>query len=328
MASFERRAGAWRVKVRIKGVSKSATFDTKAQAAAWALQQEAEVKTVAAGGMPSRTVQQALARFAEEVSPGRKGERWEVLRLRAMGEQLPAKRIADLTPDDLGRWRDARLSGDGGRKVAASTFNRELNLLSAVLEHARREWRWIAVNPARDVKRPSNPPHRQTLISDAHRDRLLLALGHSAETPQTLMQQVAVLLQLALETGMRSGEMVGLTWDAVHARHVSLPKTKNGSARDVPLSTRAVALIKQMRGVDPVKVFTVTDESRDALFRKARDRAQLRDLTFHDARHTAVTRLAGVLDVMTLARMIGHKDVRSLMIYFNPTADSVAARLG
>lgn len=323
MASYEKRSGGWRV--RTKGKRESATFPTKAEAQAWAAEREGLYRTLKTGGIESKRLHFVLTRFAEEVSPSRKGERWETLRLAAFKAQLPDKPLPELTPDDLGKWRDARL-----KSVKPSTFNRELNLLMAVLEHARREWRYLHANPARDVKRPQDPPHRKRLMTDKERDRLCLALGYAGGKPGTISAQVAVMMLLALETAMRAGEVGGLEWNRVHKRHVSLPTTKNGDARDVPLSTQAVELLACMRGVDKLRVFTVGAGSRDSLFRKARERCEIVGLTFHDTRHTAVTRMAKItgMDVLKLAKIIGHRDPKSLMIYFNPSPDELAALLG
>lgn len=323
MASYEKRGKVWRA--RTVGRRESATFPTKAEAVAWANERERAYRAVQAGGVDTRSLRYVLNRFAEEVSPKRKGKRWEVLRLNALSKQLPDKPMNEVTPEDIGRWRDKRL-----QQVKPSTVNRELNLLGAVFEHARLEWRYVLTNAVRDVSRPTNPPHRKRLMTDAERDRLCLALGYTGPPITTLSQQVAVAMLLALETCMRAGEIIGLEWANVHRRHVTLPQTKNGDARDVPLSSRAVELLGQMRGIDPVRVFTVDGPSRDALFRKARNRCKLAGVTFHDTRHTAITRLAQSrkLDVLELARMIGHRDLKSLMIYFNPTADELAERLG
>ena len=57
-------------------------------------------------------------------------------------------------------------------------------------------------------------------------------------------------------------------------------------------------------------------------------RAGIENLRFHDSRHSAITNLAKKLSVLDLARMVGHRDVKSLMIYFNPTAEEIAGRLG
>jgi integrase len=327
MASFERRGRAWRVKVRVAGVSESATFPTKAQAAAWAMEREASAKS----GVPTKSLHQLLERYAEEISPSKRGSRWEIVRLEALKRDLADRPVVDLQPDDLGQWRDARIKGTIGRRpVAASTVNRELNLLATVLEHARREWKWVTVNVARDVRRPINPPARKRTMTDDERDRLLDALGYREDAPvATLMHETAVAMLLALETAMRSTEITGLTWDRVHLarRYVQLETTKNGDAREVPLSKRAVELIEKLKGRHKVKVFTVEPASRDALFRKAKERARVDGLTFHDTRATALTRLAKKLDVLSLAKMVGHRDTRSLMIYYRETAESIAQRL-
>jgi integrase len=105
-----------------------------------------------------------------------------------------------------------------------------------------------------------------------------------------------------------------------------LPVTKNGDSREVPLSLRAREILALLPRTDPV--FGLESAQRDALFRKARDRAKIPNLHFHDSRSEAIWRLSKKLDVMELARVIGHRDLRSLLIYFNASADSLADKLG
>jgi integrase len=328
MASYEKRGRKTRVRVRVAGGYQSATFATKAQAAAWAMEMEAGARGV--GGLPPRTVHEALTRYAEEVSETKRGKRWEQVRLKALQRELPNKPLHALTADDLGKWRDGRLAGTEQRKKAAgSSINREMNLLASVFETARIEWKWVRENPIRDVRRPPNPQPRKRLMTDRERDQLCLALGLDDGPVTTLMQEIAVAMLVALETGMRSTEITGLEWPRVHLkqRFVELPKTKNGDARDVPLSTKAVELIERMKGRDPVRVFTVDPGTRDVLFRRARERCKIEGLTFHDTRATACTRLARKVDVLTLAKIIGHRDPRSLMVYYRESAASIATRL-
>ncbi|WP_363324642.1 tyrosine-type recombinase/integrase [Pandoraea cepalis] len=66
--------------------------------------------------------------------------------------------------------------------------------------------------------------------------------------------------------------------------------------------------------------------SRDALFRNARDRSQISDVTFHDTRHEAVRLLAKMLPPLDLARMTGHRNISELMTYYNATATDIAGR--
>ena len=102
-------------------------------------------------------------------------------------------------------------------------------------------------------------------------------------------------------------------------RTAHLDITKNGSSRTVPLSKRAVELLEKLKNIHPERVFDVDDGTRDALFRRAVLSQEIKDLHFHDLRREALTRMAKKVDVMTLAKISGHKDVRILLnTYYNP----------
>ena len=327
MATFAKRGKKWFVQVRRQGVSRSKSFRLKAEAQAWADDLEHKIETGGRLDPANETLAAVMERYARDVSPTKRGARWEKIRLLSLGaDDLAQYPIAAITPELCGQWRDRRLAA-----VSAGTVLREITLLSAVFEAARREWGLITVNPWRDTRKPKTPKARDRLISDNEIERILLALGYDEALPVTLLShEVAVMFLLAIETGMRAGELIGLTWNAVDLdkQVAHLSKTKNDDARDVPLSLRAVELFRILIGVDPVKCFTVQPASRDALFRKARQYAGIEDLHFHDSRHLAVTRLAKKLDVLTLARMIGHRDLKSLMCYFNEPAADIAKKLG
>lgn len=324
MASFRKRGDAWRAEIALLGVRESATFPTRQEARAWAADRETAIRAGKRGGPARRPLREALVRYEREVSPTHRGRRWEALRLRRMAQdRLAAVLMADLRPADFADWRDRRL-----REVSPPSVAREFNLLRSVLESARREWGWLTDNPMRDVRRPAGRPPRRRRVSPDEADRITMALGwDGASPPQNASQRVAVAFLFALETAMRAGEIVDLTWDKVGEKAVTLPRTKNGDQREVPLSTTARALLALLPR-DGDRVFMVSGALRDALFRRARDRAGIVGMTWHDTRHEACTRLAAKLSVLELARMIGHRDPRSLMIYFNPTAAELADRLG
>jgi integrase len=217
------------------------------------------------------------------------------------------------------------------QQVSAATVLRDITLLSSIFEHARRERRLIDANPIRDLRKPSTPRPRERLPTDFEIERICIALGYErqGQRVETFSAQVAVAFLIAIESAMRAGEILSLTWDQVDTgkRVVSLEKTKNGDRRQVPLSIRAVDLIEQMRGIDPVRVFTVSAASRDSLFRKAKRRAGVSGLSFHDSRALALTRLSKKLNVLELARMVGHRDPRSLMVYYRESAEEIAKKL-
>jgi integrase len=197
-----------------------------------------------------------------------------------------------------------------------------------VFEQARREWQWIDTNPTRDVRRPPQPKHRERIFSDHERDSITEALGYqNIQSIQTKQQIIAAAFLFALETAMRREEITGLEWTRVDLkrRFIMLPKTKNGDARQVPLSTKAGKLLENMQHLE--SPFPVDKDVLSTLFRRACIEANIKDAKFHDARATALTRLAGKLSVLELARMVGHRDPRSLMIYYRETAESLASKL-
>lgn len=213
------------------------------------------------------------------------------------------------------------------KTVLASTVNRDLNLISHVFTTARREWNWASKSPTADVRRPKDPPPRDRLISQDEIDRICLALAYDGKITN-LSSVVAATFLFAIETGMRSGEILSLTPERITGSVTHLPRTKNDSKRDAPLSKRALEILSELP-VPPANApyFNVTDESRESLFRKAVSRAGIENLTFHDSRHEAVTRLAKKLNILELARMIGHKDIRQLQVYYNETAAQIAKKL-
>jgi integrase len=330
MPTIIKRESGYQCRVRIAGhPPESQVFDTKARAAAWGHAREAALRDQARG-IVRATLQDAIDKYITDVCPTHRSGDNEIKRLKALAKApklLPvAKLLPDVTPQDLAKFRDTRLE-----QVSVATVRKEMGLLRSVLESARRDWGMVASNPLADVKRPSAPPHRDRLFVGDEVQRICTALGYvSGVKVETLQHQVAVALLLALETAMRAGEMLGLTWARVHlqAQYVSLPETKNGDRRDVPLSTRAVELLTSLQGLDAEHVFTITSASLDALFRKARDKCTVKGLHFHDSRATALTNLSKKLDVLELARMVGHRDVKSLMIYYRPTATTLAKKLG
>lgn len=335
MASIAKRDGMWRAQLATLGVRESKTFNTKAEAAAWAAKRETEIREgVATGIQKSKTLDDAFRRYEKEVSVHKRGHRQEILRMNAIGRTvidgtaLQDMKLVDITSNVLGKWRDHRLKVD---KVLGSSVNRDLNLLSHVFAAATKEWKWIAMSPTTDVRRPADPPPRDRLYSDDEIERICLALGFDqaqTELATTGYQRTAIAFLFAIETAMRAGEICGLTAADIVGRTATLQQTKNGTKRAVSLSRRALELLAMLPEVPAGEpIFALTSPSLDALFRKAKLRAMIEDGTFHDTRHLAITRLAKKLNVLELARMVGHKDLRQLQIYYNESAESIAGRL-
>lgn len=294
---------------------------------AWGYAREAELKAQGKS-LTKATFQEAADKYILDVCPTHKAGSNEAKRLKALCNTaglLPVlKPISEVTAVDLSRFRDTRLG-----EVSIATVRKEMTIVRSMLESARRDWGMLVVNPIQDVKKPPVPPNRKRLFVKDEAKKIVEALGYVNEV-KTLQHQVAVALLLAFETGMRAGEMLGMTWDVVNFtdKFVTLPETKNGDEREVPLSPKAMELLHKLKGLSKTHVFTVTDASRDALFRKARDKHKIKNLTFHDSRANAITLLSKRLDILTLARMIGHKDIKNLMIYYRESTTDIAGKLG
>lgn len=326
MPSYRKRGDSWRAEVARNGHRESATFPTKREATDWATRRELELASVRAGKVQRWTLGDVMQKYADEVSPEKAGERWEKARISAMKDDPLAKLIMqDIGPSDLAAWRDRRMT-----KVQGATVLREIGLLRAIWTRAKLgEWRYVDHDPWPDVVKPQDNPARKVIFKEGQADKIVAALGYAGGTPKDKREQTAVAFLLALETAMRSGEILTLEWKHVHLerRMLHLPKSKNGDARDVPLSRRAAELLEAMKGIDEGKVFTVNAGLRDAYFRQGKTLAKVDGPTFHDARATAITRLSKKLDLLELARMVGHRDPRSLLIYYRASATDIASKL-
>lgn len=325
MATIIQRNGKWRVQIRMKGVSRSSTFERASDAKAWAARVESQIMDGIQGNAPRNTVfGDIVQRYLREITPSKRGAREESYRIgRVLKTPIANIQLNDLRAQDFANWRDTRL-----QEVSSSTVSRELGTLSAICEHAMREWGLLRENPVRKISKPKNGKARTRRLSEQEIDDICAALLYRPDTkPELTVQCVAIAFLFAIETAMRAGEICGLTWDNVDfsRRLAHLTMTKNGDSRDVPLSKRAIGLLEQLRGVDDVRVFAVDVKSLDVLFRRARDKCGIQDLHFHDTRREALTRLSKRVPVEVLAKISGHRDLRILLnVYYRPDMAEVA----
>jgi len=325
MATFRKNKKTWTAQIFKKGVRTSASFATKREATEWAAMTEAEILTRDFSQIPDKTFGDLLMRYREEVVPHKKGARWEKVRIvKLLRDPIAKVALIDFGKKDVTKWRDRSLEN-----LAASSVLREWSILSHACTIARRDWDWLKENPFFDVTKPKNGRSRTRRPTDDENERILYSLGYEeGGSLKSATARVGAMWLFAIETAMRAGEIVNLTWEHVHLdeSYVHVADSKNGYARDVPLSSRAKEIIEMMIGVDEERVFSVASNSRDALFRKARDRALIEDLHFHDSRREALSRLAKKMDVLQLARISGHRDLRVLQnTYYAPKVSDLVA---
>lgn len=326
MATFRKRNGNWQALICCNGIRKAKTFNTKLEATHWASATEQEILSGKRGNIPDKTFGDLLQRYSETVSAHKRGARWEMTRINAIcRDEIASCRLTDLTAKDFASWRDMRL-----KKVSSGSVLREMNILSHAINTSIKDWGWLKENPMSGIRRPEKPQPRDRLITGDEITRLLLVLGYEYDLkPITISARIGAALLFAIETAMRAGEICSLTWDKIDMDKCTalLIETKNGSKRQVPLSGEAIRILNQVKG-DTDSVFDLTSVQIDVNFRKAKSRAMIYGVTFHDTRHLAITRLAKKIDVLSLARAVGHKDLKNLMIYYNESAEDIAKRLG
>jgi integrase len=329
MAHVRRVKSGWKFEIARNGIRQSRTFKTKGAGEQWAAAQEAEILAVKRGAIPRKTFAETLIRYRDEISVTKKGGAFEAKRIGAFLRDFAELVKRDLTAvdgQDLAKWRDARL-----KVVTKGSVQRDVNLLSNVFTIARDEWKWCKDSPFRGFRAPGDNPPRQRVIHPHEIRRLLRHLGfRTGERPWTKSGEVALAFLIGLRTAMRAGEILALTPARIdrERRMARVPhKTEHltGRPRDVPLSRHALRLLKPFH---EGFAWSVSSASLDALFRKARDSLLIRDLHFHDARADALTRFARRVDVMQLARISGHKDLRILMdAYYRVTPAEIAGNL-
>ena len=327
MASFRQHGSGWQVRIRRQGYpDHTKSFETKVDAEKWARALESEIdkgQFVNVREAQRTTLGDVIARYLAEVTPTMKGAAEDTIRLKAMMRRPIARwSMANLSAARIATFRDERL-----KEVSSGTVIRELAYLSAIINHARREWGINVPNPVQMVRKPPSPQARARVLTNEEIARLLQALEPSGRRSHWTKP----IVQLALATAMRRGELLSVRWENIDliGRTAFLSDTKNGDSRTVPLSTEAVQVLaglpRHITGVVfPLKAFTL-----DAAFKRGVRRAGLEGVRFHDLRRTAITRMAEKLpNVIELAAVSGHKSLMVLKRYYRPSAAELAQKLG
>ncbi len=317
MASYRKRgSNRWQAQVCKKGYpDQSKTFSTRAAAAQWVHSIEYEMDQglfVSRNEAETTTVAELLDRYLKEYTCKKRGAGPEACRIRALLRHPLAKRfIGTVRGVDIARYRDERL-----QEVSAGSLRRELTILSQLFEVSRKEWGIYAHNPVRDIELPAENSARNRRLQDAQdgsdsEEFMIFAACRRSHNPYLLP-----IVQLALETAMRQSELVGMHWHNIDLRRrtIFLPNTKNGDSRTVPLSTDAVGVLTALpRGINGQVFPGLTTEAIKKAYIRAVRRGGLEDLHIHDLRHEATTRLfERGLNIMEVARITGHKDLRML----------------
>ena len=328
MATFRNRHGKWQARVARKGIKPiSKSFQNKQDAERWARQVEADIdkgsyiNVALAERTPFKDI---IERFIQEVTLQTRSMKEDRYRLGAMMRHwIGSLTMIQLTPAKVAQYRDERL-----KKVSAGAVIRELAYISSIINHSRREWGINMTNPVPFVKKPPSPQGRNRTLNNDELERLFKAC-----IPRVKNGNIWVLpiVKFALASAMRRGEILGLHWYEVdfQKRTAYIPLTKNGTSRTVPLSSEAIAILQSLpRNLDG-RVFPINGPNLSLHFEKARTKAELNDIHFHDLRHMAITRMAEKLpNVIELSAVSGHKSLAMLKRYYHPNPEILAEKLG
>ena len=327
MATLRKRSnGHWQARVRKANQNITQTFINKVDAERWAKQVEVEMQKGSYTNLvlaERTTFAEIIERYIVEVLPTMRGGKADYIRLKALARRPIAKlNMVALTPRKIAQHRDERL-----KEIAPATVIRELSYFSSIINYARKEWGININNPVSLVTKPKNPQGRCRILDDGETRALFEALKPTGRRSIWILP----LVRLALETAMRRSELLGLRWEHIDIgrRTIFLQLTKNGTSRTVPLSTHALRVLNAMPHHIDGRVFPITHEVVSQAFNRARKRAAIKDVRFHDLRHMAITRLAEKLpNLIELSAVSGHKSLAMLKRYYHPNPELLAEKLG
>jgi len=327
MATFEKRVGksgktTWRVRVRKQsGPALTRSFARKIDAEEWARSIEHKLDVgehVPSSEARKRTLADAIERYLSATLPRakhRKNASEQTRLLNWWRAELGSRPLVNITPAVISEVRDKLTRTESrGQALSGSTINRRITALSAVLSVAVKEYGWLAKNPVANVTRLEDSKGRERFLNDVERERLL------RECSRSDCAALHPIVQLALATGARKGELLSLQWIHVDLdrRVARFIDTKNGESRTVPLARAAVSILKDWRhGRLPVgAVFSIPKATLDKAWQAARDHAGLHDVRFHDLRHSAASYLAmSGASLMDIAAILGHKTLAMVKRY-------------
>jgi integrase len=180
------------------------------------------------------------------------------------------------------------------------------------------------VNPVRQITLPPPSRSRTRRFHEGEEEKLLAA----CDARHFLLGQI---VRLAVETAARQGELLALRWEDINlkTRVARIRDSKNGEARDIPLSPKAAAILEELPRNLNGRVFDLTQHWVSSSFAKAARDAKLENFRFHDLRHEGTSRLfeSGKFDFMAVASITGHKEPRMLRRYTHLRAEDLAARM-
>ncbi len=331
-ASGEKR---YRVQVRLKGrPTQTASFRRLTDAKRWAQTVEADLRRgrhFPTSEARRRTLSELIDRYVDEVLPqlSANEQRNRKSQLQWWSNHIGNLALVDLRPGlivDL-RTKLAKL-GNGRGPASPATQNRYVAALSTALTYGVSDLEWLPANPAKQLRRVSEPRGRTRFLDDDERTRLLEACKKSPEP------RLYSIVLLAITTGMRQGELLGLQWQDLDldTGFATVRNSKNGHQRRVPIAGPAFDVLASSAPTGRRKTESVfgNQDGIPTWPRKAWDQALeqagIEDFRFHDCRHTAASYLAqSGARLHDIAEILGHRTLQMVQRYAHLTDRRTAA---
>lgn len=323
---------SYQAQVRIQGYPpQSKTFLRKTDAKQWAIQTETEIRTgmtIRKSTASKHTVREMLERYRDNVLVDKaNGGKDHKTHIAWWIDELGHYALSEVTTDLVTRSMDKLKKSKTrlGKSPAPATVLRYLMALSHAFNVARKQWNWCESSPVENVQRPKVKNERTRYLTDAEREALLHACKSSPNSDLYLV------VLLAISTGMRKGEIMGMRWQDIHTApdqsftRVHLTKTKNDKARSVLLTSPALELLEERRTklLDGLQAKTATGlifpsgvhEDQPVDLRKpwgfALQAAGIEEFRFHDLRHTTASYLAmNGASLLSISKVLGHQTTK------------------
>ena len=329
----------YRVQIRILGrppVTK--TFSSKTLAKQWVSEQEDDIRRglyFKNSEADRHTFSETVERYVRDVLPEKPKSADDSRRhLEWWNSQFGHRRMSDISTALIVEHRDQLRSGftPQGNRRSGSTVNRYLGSISHLFSVAVKEWEWCHENPVTRVSRLKEPRGRVRFLEDDDRERLLEVCKESPN------QYLYTIVLLALTTGMRKSEILGLRWDDVdlQRRSIIIRDSKNGETRSVPIASHVDELLSdhsKVRRIDTNLLFPgkrssfgdVSPSSIRTAWESALKKARITDFRFHDLRHSCASYLAmNGATTAELAAVLGHKTLAMVKRYSHLSDEHVS----
>lgn len=279
------------------------------------------------GEQPERAFDELMLGYLKETQDKKRSAERDRYSAKQLYRIFSGQSLVSITPDAISEYKRKRAVGG----VSDSTIAKELRLLSAAINYARREWGWDIPNPVQG-RCPKDSPGRIRWITEKEAEKLIVA-AKSGRAPW-----LVDFIELGLNTGMRSGEMLGLAWDRVDLGkrliYLSPDDQKNNTHGSVPINEDARKVLdrrfrfQQQHCPDSESVFCNKEGLRikrvKHSFKSTCRKVGIEDFTPHDLRHTFAAWLVQKdVPIRTVCALLRHRDIRTTMRYAHLAPENV-----